>query len=145
MPSEVEPAGQVDLERIASAVRDILSAVGEEVWWRKPVIPGNTTCELLDVPDDNGKQLSISWIPSSVSVEDLLAYWIFIDEDPITNIMNGDGTYRIPDFNISKEEDQFFNTTDRYIISSYHGGELQNVLGRAVVQKAYGPTLSWPV
>ncbi|MGA1820899.1 MAG: hypothetical protein ACMUIG_00065 [Thermoplasmatota archaeon] len=104
----------------------ISESPGAEVWWRKPIIPGNTTCELLDVPDDNGKQLSITWIPSSVAGEDLLSYWIFIDTEPITSIRNEDGSYRMPDFNITKDDDQFYNTTNRYIIDSYHGGEIEN-------------------
>ncbi|MDG6226021.1 MAG: hypothetical protein QCI82_10990 [Candidatus Thermoplasmatota archaeon] len=104
----------------------ISESVSYEPWWKRPLVP-NPLDEptLSDHPGDDGGQLLVFWGGSTML--DTEYYWVFIDEEPFETIEISNGVYRTPDFNVTRDNDIFYdsyNFSKGLVIDTWSGGPI---------------------
>lgn len=101
-------------------------SVSHEPWWKRPLVPSVLEePTLADNPDDDGGQLLLFWQGSTMLDTDF--YWVFIDEQPFETIEITNGVYRIPDYNITRDDEIYYdsyNFSKGFVIDSWSGGPL---------------------
>ncbi|MGA1873069.1 MAG: hypothetical protein ACMUHY_05300 [Thermoplasmatota archaeon] len=96
-----------------------------ETYWRRPEVPGETESFLVDIPEDDGGTLTVTWVPPlMIYPEDLDAFWIYISPEPMGNISDFDEE---PDFIINRDNDYDAFLLNKLDISYYLDGSGQRV------------------
>jgi hypothetical protein len=120
----------VDEEGNVGDVAGTQSDEWQEPFWTRPVVPSPLDSPtLVDVPNDSGGMLLLTWIGSSAM--DTEYYWVFVDDQPFESIMDEGGAMRVPEYNISRlgNPDIFFDTNNNsrgVIITTMNGQPLEN-------------------
>ncbi|MCK5773359.1 MAG: fibronectin type III domain-containing protein, partial [Thermoplasmata archaeon] len=102
----------------------ISNPISVEPFWDRPTILSPIeTVTLVDVPDDEGGTLNVSW-SASPSI-DCTEYRIYITREEITTILDNEtGEYLESDYRITKADDPETFKNAWLEISSYSGGDL---------------------